>query len=224
MSTTTIKLKFTDVLGAPLDDDSVVVDVLSLDNSTHFRAIVPLGGQTDVSIKLQDCSSGIYRFQLAPTNYRFLQFFLRLDEGETTTRDAPIVFPVDPARVSDISAPTFAALDPRLRGFLDSTQLKVDTTTLSGSDLYVALPAILKAALLNLFTKASHTILGDDTSCFDHIQGMVELDQDRLFAKSDAALLEEAMQSRDFRSVDFSLHKEIPGYRLFSSFKTRDAH
>ena len=224
MSTTTIKFKFTDVLGAPLDDDTVVVDVLSLDNSTHFRAVVPLGGQTDVSIKLQDCSSGIYRFQLAPTNYRFLQFFLRLNEGGITTRDAPVVFPVDPSRVSDISAPSFAALDVQLRNFLDSTHLKVDASTLSGSDLYGALPAIQKAALLNLFTKSSHTILGDDTSCFDHIQGMVELDQDRLFAKSDAALLEETMQSRDFHSVDFSLHKEIPGYQLFSSFKTRDAH
>jgi hypothetical protein len=223
MSTTTVKLRFTDVLGAPLDDDSVVVDVLSLDNSTHFRAIVPLADQTDVSIKLQDSSSGIYRFQLAPTNYRFLQFFLRLSEGETTTRDAPVVFPVDPARVSDISGPSFAGLDARLRDFLNSTSLKLDAAARSGSDLYAALPAILKAALLNLFTKSSHTLLGDQTSCFDHIQGMAELDQDRLFAKSNAALLEEAMQSPNFRSADFSLHKEIPGYHLFSSFKTRDA-
>ena len=104
-------MKFTDPLAAPLDDHSVVVDVLSLDNSTHFRAIVPLTGQTDVAINLQDSGSGVYRFQLAPTNYRFLQFFLRLNEGETTTRDDPVIFPVDPARVSDISAPSFAALD-----------------------------------------------------------------------------------------------------------------
>src|SRR5207244_3121766 len=107
MSTTTVKFKFTDALGAPLDDHSVVVDIFSLDNSTHFRTLVPLSGQTEVAIGLQDAASGIYRFQLAPTNYRFLQFFFRLTEDETVTREAPVVFPVDPARVADISAPAF---------------------------------------------------------------------------------------------------------------------
>ena len=70
MTTTTANFKFTDVLGAPLDDHNVIVDVLSLDNSTHFRAMVPLSGLTDVAINLRDAASGIYRFQLAPTNYR----------------------------------------------------------------------------------------------------------------------------------------------------------
>jgi hypothetical protein len=225
MTTTTANFQFIDVLGAPLDDHNVIADVLSLDNSTHFRAMVPLSGQRDVAINLRDAATGIYRFQLAPTNYRFLQFFLRLTEGATTVRDAPVIFPVDPARVSDISAPSFAALDSRLRDFLAGTKLKVGgTKTLSGPDLYGALPAILKAALLNLFTKSSHTMLGDTTSCFDHLQGMMELDNDRLFAKGDAALLEEVMQAHNFRSVDFSLHKEVPPYRLFSSFKTRDSH
>src|SRR6266404_8128170 len=171
MTTTTANFKFTDVLGGPLDDHNVVVDVLSLDNSTHFRAMVPLSGQTDVAINLRDAASGIYRFQFAPTNYRFLQFFFRLTEGETTVRDAPVIFPVDPGRVSDISAPSFAALDGRLRDFLAGTKLKMGgAKALSGPDLYGALPAMLKAALLNLFTKSSHTMLGDSTSCFDHLQ------------------------------------------------------
>jgi len=61
MSSTTARFKFTDVLGAPVNDDSVVVDALSLDNSIHFRALVPLSGQTDVSITLRDAASGIYR-------------------------------------------------------------------------------------------------------------------------------------------------------------------
>src|ERR1700736_2142211 len=224
MSTTTVKFKFVDVLGNALDDHSVIVDVFSLDNSTHFRAAVPLSGQNDVAIDLVDCSSGIYRFQLAPTNYQFLQFFLRLTEDETTMRKEPVVFPVDPDKVSDISAPAFDQLDSRLRDFLTGSTIKLNKKKgQNGADLYGSLPPILKAALLNLFTKSSNTKLGDETSCFDHIRGMLELDQDRLFAKSDAALLEETMQSKDFHSVDFSLHKEIPPYQIFSSFKTRDA-
>jgi hypothetical protein len=225
VSTTAVQFKFVDVLGAPLDDHNVVVDVLSLDNSTHFRAMMPLRGQTDVAISFRDAATGIYRFQLAPTNYRVLQFFLRLTEDETIVREAPVIFPVDPARVSDISAPAFADLDDRLRNLLIGTNLKLDgDRTLSGADLYGAFPAILKASLLNLFTKSSHTMLGDGTTCFDHIQHMVELDQDRIFAKTDATLLEEAMQSRDFRPVDFSLHKEIAPYHVVSSFKRREAH
>ena len=219
MSTATVKLKFTDVLGVPLDDRSVVVDIFSLDNSTHFRAVVPLTGQTDAIISLKDLDTGVYRFQLIPTNYRMLQFFLRLTEGETTTRET-IVFPVDPARVSDISAPAFAALDGKLRDLLTASSLP--DVPLSGAGLYDALPPKRKAALLNLFTKSSNTMLGDQTSCFDHLAGMVDLAQDRLFAKADAALVEETMQSRGFRPVDFTLHTPKPDYHLISSFKTRD--
>ncbi len=51
---------------------------------------------------------------------------------------------------------------------------------------------------------------------------MIEVDQDRLFAKINAALVEETALSKNFRPVDFSLHKEVPSFKLFSSFKTRD--
>src|SRR5262249_39005821 len=93
----------------------------------------------------------------------------------------------------------------------------------SGAALYAALPPLLKAALLNLFTKSANTALGDGSTCFDHLQTLMELDQDRLFAKTEAALAEETSAAKGFHSVDFSLHKEIPPYRLFASFKTLDS-
>src|SRR5258707_2829207 len=67
-------------------------------------------------------------------------------------------------------------------------------------------------------------MLGDQESCFDHIcrHSIVELDQDRVFAKIDASLVEESAVSKDFHSADFSLHREIPPYKLFASFKTHD--
>src|SRR5262249_48786983 len=58
--------------------------------------------------------------------------------------------------------------------------------------------------------------------CFDHIRSLIEIDQDRFFAKTDAALVEEAADASDFHAADFSLHKEIPPYKLVSSFKTLD--
>ncbi len=222
--TTTVKFQFVDVLGGPLDDHSVVVDVFSLDNSRHFQAVVPLQGQTNVTINLSDCPSGVYRFELTPTNYQVLQFFLGLTEGTTTTRNRPAVFPVNPSRVVGISAPPFGSLDPRLQTFLANATIRLNgKPTPAGAPLYDTLPAIRKAALLNIFTKSSKTFLGDETSCFDHLHGLIELDQDRLFAKTEAGLLEEASQSHEFHSVDFSLHKDIPPYQRFASFKTLDA-
>ncbi len=224
---TTVKLKFVDVLGDALDDHSVVADIFSLDNTIHFQTVVPLTGQTNVAINLGDAPLGVYRFELSPTNYQVIQFFLTLPPGGTTIRKRPVVFPVDPDRVIDISAPTFAKLDRGLQGLLKESSINLDgSEALSGEELYNALPPKLKAGLLNLFLKSSNTKLDDGSTCFDHIRkthNMLELDQDRFFAKIGADLVEETVQSKNFHPVDFSLHKEVPPYKLFSSFKTRDA-
>lgn len=221
---TTVKLKFVDVLGNALDDHSVVVDIFSLNNTSHFQALVPLNGQTDVAINLEDCPGGVYRFELSCANYRVMQFFLRLVQDGTTVRDNPVVFPVDPDLVVDIVAPDFPALDPRLQKLLSQAKVPLNGINVpAGAALYAALPPKIKAALLNLFTKSASTDLGDGSSCFDHLQTLLEIDQDRLFAKTDATLIEETPTDNQFHSVDFSLHKEIAPYRLFASFKTLDS-
>ena len=221
---TTVKLKFVDVLGNALDDRSVVVDIFSLNNTLHFQAVVPLKGQTDVAIKVEDCPGGVYRFELSCANYQVMQFFLQVVPGGTTVRDRPVIFPVDPERVVDIVAPDFSALDPRLQKLLSQAKVQLNGKDApDGAGLYGALPPKLKAALLNLFTKSSNTALGDGSSCFDHLQTLHEIDQDRMFAKADAALVEESSASELFHSVDFSLHKEVPPFQLFASFKTLDS-
>jgi hypothetical protein len=225
-----VKLQLVDVLGLPLDDRTIIIDVFSLDNSIHSQATVLLNGQTSVSIQLQDCSLGVYRFQLSPTNYQVVQFFLTLPPGGTIERDKPVVFPEDPAQVIGIAAPHFGNLPGKLEDFLTSAMIQAADGSIPpngapievGEDLYNALPPKLKAALLNLFLKSMNTKLGDSTTCFDHLHVLRELDQDRLFATCDAALLEEVMDSHQFNSVDFSLHKNILGYTRFASYKTLD--
>lgn len=139
------------------------------------------------------------------------------------------MFPVDPGQVIDIAAPPFGNLPGTLQ-FLTSATIQAADGSIPangasirvGEDLYDALPPKLKAALLNLFLKSLNTKLGDGTTCFDHLHLLRELDQDRLFATGDGALLEEIMDSRQFHSVDFSLHKDILGYTRFASYKTLD--
>lgn len=224
MATTTIRLTLQDVLGNPLDDHAVLCDIFDLHNINHYQVNIPIDGHTDVAIKLQNAPGGVYRFELSPTNYRVVQFFLTLPPGGTTSRKEPVVFPVDADRVVDISAPSFGDLNPKLQLLLKSSSISPDGSrpATSGQPLYDALPPKLKAALLNLFVKSSNTMLGSRESCFDYICGhnIVKLDQDRVFAKIDAALAEESAVSKDFRSADFSLHREIPPYKCFASFKT----
>jgi hypothetical protein len=225
MTSTTVRLTFQDVLGAPLDDYSVVVDIFDLHNIDHYQVNVPMSGETTVAINLSDCPGGVYRFELSPTNYQIIQFFLTLPPGGECVRKDPVVFPVDPERVVGISAPAFDQLDKELQDLLNSSRVRLNLTqpALSGEPLYDALPPKLKACLLNLFLKSSNTRLPDQGTCLDHIHSLIELDQDRLFATIDGALVEQAADSSDFHAADFSLHKEIPPYRLFSSFKTLDA-
>jgi hypothetical protein len=225
MATTTVKLKFQDVLGGPLDDQTVVADIFDLHNINHYQIVIPIAGATDVAINLKDNPIGVYRFELSPTNYQTLQFFLTLPPGGVVARKDPVIFPVDAGRVTGISAPDFGGLNPALQALLQASNISIDGVQpkLSGAALYNALPPKLKACVLNLFVKSSKAKLGDGSNCFDHIHSLVEIDQDRFFGKVDAALLEEAADSPNFHSVDFSLHKEIPPYKLVASFKTLDA-
>lgn len=219
MSKTTLQLQFQDVLGNALDDHGVLLDIFSLDNMRHFQARIPLAGQKNVSISLADCPSDVYRIELTATNYRMIQFFLRLQEGGTITRD-PVVFPVDPDYVTDIDAPSFASLDQGVQDLLNASTWNKK----KGSALYSALPPLLKACLLNLFVKAEATELGDGTHPFQHLNEITEFDQDRLFAKTTAALFEETAASGKFGRVPFSLHSAPPPYQVFDSFKTKDPH
>jgi hypothetical protein len=179
---------------------------------------VPLNGASNVTINLEDPGNGIYRIRLTPTNYRVIQFFLRVMEDSTATRD-PVIFPVDAGKVVDITAPAFMALPSELKSFLNMAE-----GALHGAALYDGLPPILKAALLNLYTKSVATELGDGTTVFSKLGAMIELDQDRVFVKTTAARLEETQQDTFFSQVGFDLHKAIPPYVIFDSYKTRDAH
>src|SRR5258708_40184576 len=124
---TTVKLQFVDVLGMPLDDDAVTVDIFSQDNLVRRQAVVRLPdatiGQTKVRIQINDVPVGDYRFQLSSRNYQTLQFFLPLIAEGVNTRPEPVVFPVEASRVASIAAPPFGNLNQRLQTLLGSSPL-----------------------------------------------------------------------------------------------------
>jgi hypothetical protein len=226
MATAKIQLQLVDVLGRPLDDPDILVEFFSNESSKHFRLNVSPNGAANVNFNLVDPGNGMYRVLLMPTNYRTIQFFLRIMENEITTRK-PVIFPVDPAKVVNITAPAIDALPRPLQDLLGKATVDGFTDAagapLQGAALYNALPPLPKAALLNLYTKSAAVQLGDGQSAFDKLGTMVRLKQDRLFAKTSAALLEETQQDTFFHQVPETLHESVAPYRLVISYKTRDA-
>src|SRR5699024_8971731 len=95
---------------------------------------------------------------------------------------------------------------------------------MNGSALYGALTPLQKACLLNLFVKSKATQLGDGSTPFELFGGITVLQQDRLFARTTAALFEETAASTNFRRVPWALHSAAPPFEVFDSFKTKDAH
>jgi hypothetical protein len=215
------------VLGRNLDDPGILIEFFSIDNSKHFRVSVSPNGAAEVTVSLEDPGNGMYRIMLTPTNYQIIQFFLRITEGETVSRD-PVIFPVNAAKVVGIDAPPLEGLPAPLQTFLGAAELDAFRNDagglMQGKALYDALPPLLKAALLNLYTKSTATVLGDGQPVFASLGAMIKLDQDRVFVKTGAGLLEETMQDTFFHLVDDSLHQTIPPYKIFTSYKTRDAH
>src|SRR5205807_3842981 len=126
---TTVNLEFVDVLGMPLEDDGITVDIFSQDNLVRRQAVVrlpdPGTGRTKVSIRVDDVPIGDYRFQLSSRNYQTLQFFLPLIVEGVNTRPEPVVFAVEASRVASIAAPPFRTLDRRLQTFRGSSPLSL---------------------------------------------------------------------------------------------------
>jgi hypothetical protein len=221
MATGTLKLELLDVRRNGIQDD-VLLELACQDRSRRYKNTVFV--QKDVEIKGIECDPfALYLVTVWPSNYRPAQFFITLRGGHTVARE-PVRMPVDAGEVTGITAPPYVALDPELKRVLEASNLDTDPGK-KGQDLYDPLDPVRKACLLNIFSKASNTILLDGGSCFRHIGGLLKLRGDRFFAATRAALREEVENARDlFSEVSGALHHPPDGYTPAKSFKTKDRY
>jgi len=225
MAKTMMQLEFTNATGGALND-FVRIELFSANTSTHTQNNVQV--QRNITIKgIEATGAGsIYKVVLTPSNYRLVQFFVILADGQTVAKT--VAFPVDPARVVNIQAPPFGSLDPRVQTLLAQSEIPRFQAPgggfLQGNDLYQTLGANpkFKACLLNITAKSTATPLRDGTTCLDHYKSMIRMEQDRLFIRINPALTEEVENSPLFHSVSQSLHEPVPGYVVTESFKTLD--
>jgi hypothetical protein len=224
MGTARVELELTNSAGDDLND-FVRIELISASTSDHFQNNVQVQRKVAVGGIAVNPTS-VYRVVLTPSNYRLVQFFVMLTDGQTLAKKVP--FPVDPARITGIQAPAFGGLPAGVKSVLKQSEIprfvNPDGSFRQGSDLYGDLDPVpkLKACLLNITAKSAATPLRDGTTCLAHYDGMIRMEQDRLFIRTHAALREEVQNSPLFHSVSAELHDPVPGYTITDSFKTFD--
>ncbi len=221
-----LKITLTDAAGKSLTDH-VTVDLFALHSSVQMQA----GTDTTGSFQINgiDISSGpFYRVLITPANYGMTQQFVTLSEKKVANLSAAM--PVNPSKVRGITGPVYAKLPTSAQGMLEQASAPPFNDGaggfLQGEKLYAALDPwpLLKACFLNIVAKSAATPLQDGRRVLDHYLGLMRLEQDRLFVKTSAALLEEASHSNAFYPAPATLHEPAPGYHLVSSYKTFDRY
>ncbi len=218
MATGTLRLELVDARGDGIQDN-VTIELARQGQSKRYKNSVFV--KKDVQVKEIECDpSALYLATITPSDYRPSQFFITLTAGKTTAKT--VRMPVDADKVTGIDAPAFAKLDSELRRVLNASN--IDTNPgVSGQALYDSLDDIRQACLLNIFTKATATVLRDGRTCFEHIGGLVKLRGDRFFAQTGGAFREEVQNARDlFGEVSGALHHPPDGFTPARSFKTKD--
>ena len=220
MKKASLQLTLVDVRGNEITDDVEII-VKDLRGIQRYRENLRVKGTVKIDCPVTSFSD-TYKVEVWPSNYQLVQFYLTLKSGQVTTPN-PIMFPVDAGAVVGITAPRFDQLDQKLQDILHKSRL-ISYPCLKGSSLYDELKDPRKAALLNLFAKASNTWLTDGKTCADHFGGLVKLRRDRFFAKTSAVLLEEVQDSPEFHKVSGALHDAPDDYNRVASYKTYDSH
>lgn len=234
MATGNLVLQLTDLTGEAVRDIDIALNRMSGEPGTGGEAMsVSLAGpDADLTITGITCRGGpgtMYRVLASAPHYRPYGFFQLIREDRNNTASDDVEFWVKPSEVTDIRAPTFQDLPPRVRGILEQAEMIVekpedqDCVGLAAAALYRQLGPLRTACLLNLVVKASDTATTGD--CLSGIRGLMACRQDRFFARVDARLPERLRRSPLFKSAPDTLHDPLPGFQMAEgSFKSRDAH
>jgi hypothetical protein len=146
---------------------------------------------------------------------------------------APVLFsdqslsvhcPLIPDR-ADGEFPAWDDLDEALRQVLEKSSLEGDTSGTTGEALYSPLEDLLKAGLLNLYTKLSLTGLPVGRTAWDFVTDVYRIRPDRIFANVELGYRDAfraAEEAKLVKSAPDNQHTPPPGFSRAGSFKTPD--
>jgi hypothetical protein len=169
----------------------------------------------------------LHTLQFSSRGYLNVSFAQFITEGEQNAlQDVYMVR--NPKHVKTIDAPGFSGLKDRLKDWLSAARMiapaKEDKDLLgkSGGVLYDALGDLRKAAVLNIFAKATHT--GTVGGLWQFIREPLVFRQDRCFVSVDPAIREFLADDEHYVPASNTLHDPLPGYKLSNSVKSDDPH
>lgn len=150
-----------------------------------------------------------------------------IEEGEKQALQQ-VYMVLNPKKGATIAAPAFERLPKRLQTWLGDAEMIAaadedeDLLEKNGADLYNALGPRRKAAVLNIFRKATHPATVGEI--WDFIGKPMLIRSDRCFAQVDAGLRQYVANDPRFVVADPILHKPLKGYKLSNSVKSDDHH
>jgi hypothetical protein len=177
-----------------------------------------LSGVTTCSVRDIPCpgKSCLLQIVIESDFYSTVSFVQRLFPGRQSSSAKLLL--VDEGRVDEIEA---GEIPRTLLDILNESSLILSEgeDELSGEQLFYALPVKHRAALMNIHAKASHESTGNQ---WKYIREIVEVREDRLYAKVDADLVEYfSLRSNElYTHADDSQHEDWGDYQKQISFKT----
>jgi hypothetical protein len=175
------------------------------------------------SVKLTGLTNGVYSVQVDPPSYRAVGLFVEVGAG--VDNPDPMIFPIDPAKVTGIDPPTFNQLHPDAQAILNASTDVKNHPSLSGELLYKAFDDPRKAGLLNIVAKTNSTAFGNGRAVLNYIESLTEVRGDRIFAAVHQDLhdaTDNSVHTGLFHAVDESMHQPPAGFDHAGSYKTAD--
>jgi hypothetical protein len=169
--------------------------------------------------KLFRAPQGLYLIEVDAPSYQSVAQFITIPAGGGAGLN--IWLPVNPARVTSLTRPDAADLQPDLLKLLNEANIP-SFPGAKGAQLYSALDDLSCAALLNLVAKARNTVLSGGKPALSYLGTLVELHQDRLFASITPELPAVCARSGNLHAVPDDLHQPAPGFQHAGSYKTFD--
>lgn len=179
--------------------------------------------RTMILTGLRPPPNGLYRLLVDPPSYLPVSVFANTGSDDIVS----LVFPVDPAKVTSVRFPEFAAVSADAQRILMASPNVLGFEGKSGKPLWEALDPIRKAGFLNILAKTQSTAFANGRTVASYLSELREARGDRFFIDVPQQLREEtknAVLAGLFVQVDGSLHHPPPGFDHAGSFKTHDRY
>jgi hypothetical protein len=181
----------------------------------------------DGAIEITGVPDGEYRVEVDPAGVSSQRSTVVVRDGAAKRIDVVARgVSIDAKDVRAVAFPPYDALPDALRSRLEASTAVTGFPGTSGRRLFEALSDLQRAALFNIFAKASQVRFpASDRSAWDYVTALTDVRSDRVFATTDVAMHDEIRASTVsglVSEVPAALHQPPLGFSVANSYRTRE--